>query len=84
MRALTADEVNMGASSADVIVLMFCARKMSEQQLFITVVSRVFTKVAFVISRKSKFYTKMGLISRNFESFFTGLGFFKGMASQDE
>jgi hypothetical protein len=30
-------------------------------------VSRVFTKVAFGISRKSKFYTKMVLISRNFE-----------------
>jgi hypothetical protein len=28
---------------------------------------RVFTKVAFGISRKSKFYTKMVLISRNFE-----------------
>jgi hypothetical protein len=29
--------------------------------------NRVFTKVAFGISRKSKFYTKMGIISRNFE-----------------
>jgi hypothetical protein len=30
-------------------------------------VDRVFTKVAFGISRKSKFFTKMVLISRNFE-----------------
>ncbi len=31
--------------------------------------ARVFTKVAFGISRKSKFYTKMVLILQNFENF---------------
>jgi hypothetical protein len=50
-------------------------RKMTQPASFVDdgsfrgypVCARVFTKVAFGISRKSKFYTEMGLISRNFE-----------------